>query len=157
MRLRKQIGDVWPVMPGSEQPPKNWPGWPKDKKFALVLTHDVESKEGLRKCRLLMQLEQNLGFRSSFNFIPEGSYRVPAELREELTANGFEVGIHDLKHDGRSVYLASQVQPTRRENQPAMRASGARRDSDRDSCCAISTGCTISTCNMMHPPSTRTL
>ena len=47
-----------------------------------------------------MQLERELGFCSSFNFIPEGSYRVPAELREELTASGFEVGIHDLKHDG---------------------------------------------------------
>jgi len=101
MRLRKQIGDVWPVMSGSEHPPENWTGWPEDKKFALVLTHDVESKEGLSKCRALMQLEQDLGFRSSFNFIPEGSYRVPSELREELTASGFEVGIHDLKHDGR--------------------------------------------------------
>ena len=47
-----------------------------------------------------MQLELDLGFRSSFNFIPEGSYPVPAQLREELTARGFEVGIHDLKHDG---------------------------------------------------------
>ena len=41
------------------------------------------------------------GVRSSFNFIPEGGYEVPGELREELTANGFEVGIHDLRHDGR--------------------------------------------------------
>jgi glycosyltransferase involved in cell wall biosynthesis len=49
----------------------------------------------------LMQLELELGFRSSFNFVPEGSYRVPAKLREELVAKGFEVGIHDLKHDGR--------------------------------------------------------
>jgi hypothetical protein len=48
-----------------------------------------------------MQLELELGFRSSFNFIPEGDYQVPCELREELTQNGFEVGIHDLKHDGR--------------------------------------------------------
>jgi Glycosyltransferase len=48
-----------------------------------------------------MQLELDLGFRSSFNFVPEGDYRVPVELREELTARGFEVGIHDLKHDGR--------------------------------------------------------
>jgi len=87
-------------MPGSERPPENWPGWPEGKKFAVVLTHDVESKAGLRKCRSLMQLELDLGFRSSFNFIPEGSYRVPANLREELTASGFEVGIHDLKHDG---------------------------------------------------------
>ena len=100
MRLRKQIGDVWPIMPGSERVPENWPGWPGNKKFAFVLTHDVESKAGLGRCRSLMELERALGFRSSFNFIPEGSYRVPGELRQELTANGFEVGIHDLKHDG---------------------------------------------------------
>src|SRR6266404_5457019 len=100
MRLRRRIGDVWPIMPGSEIPPENWPGWPEGKKFAFVLTHDVESKAGLGKCRSLMQLELDLGFRSSFNFVPEGSYRVSAGLREELTAHGFEVGIHDLKHDG---------------------------------------------------------
>jgi glycosyltransferase involved in cell wall biosynthesis len=100
MRLRRRIGNVWPIMPGSESPPESWPGWPGGKKFAFVLTHDVESKAGLRKCRSLMQLEMDLGFRSSFNFIPEGDYRVPAELREELTDSGFEVGIHDLKHDG---------------------------------------------------------
>jgi glycosyltransferase involved in cell wall biosynthesis len=100
MRLRKRSGDVWPIMPGSERPPENWPGWPGGKKFALVLTHDVESKAGLGKCRSLMHLEMELGFRSSFNFVPEGDYRVPAALREELTTQGFEVGIHDLKHDG---------------------------------------------------------
>ena len=42
-----------------------------------------------------------LGFRSSFNFIPRGSYEVPAGLRAELEQNAFEVGVHDLKHDGR--------------------------------------------------------
>jgi glycosyltransferase involved in cell wall biosynthesis len=99
-RLRRRIGDVWPIMPGSERPPANWPGWPDGRKFALVLTHDVESGAGLANCRSLARLETELGFRSSFNFIPEGSYRVPPELRKELTAMGFEVGIHDLKHDG---------------------------------------------------------
>lgn len=88
-------------MPGSERPPENWPGWPGGKKVAVVLTHDVEGQAGLDKCRDLMRLELELGFRSSFNFIPEGDYEVPRELREELTQNGFEVGIHDLKHDGR--------------------------------------------------------
>ena len=100
LRLRKRVADVWPIMPGSERPPENWPGWPAGKKFAFVLTHDVESKAGLGKCRSLMQLELELGFRASFNFIPEGRYRVPAELRNEITARGFEVGIHDLKHNG---------------------------------------------------------
>src|SRR5437899_5397961 len=100
-RLRDRVGSVWPIAPGSERQPDGWVGWPEGKKFALVLTHDVESATGLRKCRELMQLELELGFRSSFNFIPEGDYSVPRELREELTQNGFEVGIHDLKHDGR--------------------------------------------------------
>jgi hypothetical protein len=158
MRLRKQIGDVWPIMPGSERAPENWPGWPENKQFAFVLTHDVESKAGLARCRSLMELEHDLGFRSSFNFIPEGSYRVPAELRQELTANGFEVGIHDLKHDGH--LFSSRRKFTRRslgaprESTPTP-ASGERRDSDRDLCYVISIGCTISTCNTMHPPSIR--
>jgi len=88
-------------MPGSERVPDGWPGWPDGKKFAFVLTHDVERQVGLDKCRALLRLEQELGFRSSFNFVPEGSYKVPAQLREELVRNGFEVGVHDLKHDGR--------------------------------------------------------
>ena len=100
-RLRETVADIWPVMPGSERPPQDWPGWPGGKRFALVLTHDVEGAAGLARCRELMELEMGLGVRSSFNFIPEGAYRVPADLREELTANGFEVGIHDLRHDGR--------------------------------------------------------
>jgi hypothetical protein len=100
-RLRKSVANIWPIIPGSERLPEGWPGWPEGKKFALVLTHDVESGVGLRKCRELMRLELELGFRSSFNFVPEGDYRVPRELREELVQNGFEVGIHDLKHDGR--------------------------------------------------------
>jgi hypothetical protein len=101
LRLRERVRDIWPIMPGSERVPDGWPGWPDAKKFALVLTHDVERQVGLDKCRALLRLEQELGFRSSFNFVPEGSYTVPVQLREELVRNGFEVGVHDLKHDGR--------------------------------------------------------
>jgi len=100
-RMRDRVKGVWPIMPGSERMPDGWPGWPDGKRFAVVLTHDVEGQAGLDKCRDLMQLELELGFRSSFNFIPEGGYAVPADLREELARNGFEVGVHDLKHDGR--------------------------------------------------------
>jgi hypothetical protein len=101
VRKREQVRDVWPIMPASKCGPEHWRGWPNGKQFALVLTHDVEGKEGLDKCRELMRLEQERGFRSSFNFIPEGNYKVSSELRDELVNNGFEVGIHDLKHDGR--------------------------------------------------------
>ena len=101
LRLEARVQDVWPIMPGSEQTPPGWLGWPDDKKFALVLTHDVEGPVGLRRCRRLAKLESELGFRSCFNFIPAGQYVVPPELREELTSNSFEIGVHDLHHDGR--------------------------------------------------------
>ncbi len=100
-RLRDQGLSTWPIMPGSERPPANWAGWPGGAKFALVLTHDVEGPRGLENCRRLAQLEREQGLRSSFNFIPEGQYRVSAKVREELVRDGFEIGIHDLEHDGR--------------------------------------------------------
>jgi glycosyltransferase involved in cell wall biosynthesis len=100
-RKRKAYQDVWPINEAAGRPPDGWPGWPEGKKFAFVLTHDVEGPAGLAKCQRLMQLEKELGFRSSFNFIPEGDYAVSRELREELAQNGFEVGVHDLHHDGK--------------------------------------------------------
>ena len=39
LRLEARVQDVWPIMPGSEQTPPGWHGWPDGKKFALVLTH----------------------------------------------------------------------------------------------------------------------
>lgn len=93
--------DVWPISESAGQKPSGWSGWPEGKKFAVVLTHDVEGLKGLARCRQLMQLEKQAGFRSSFNFIPEGDYRVTRELREELEEHGFEVGVHDLHHDGK--------------------------------------------------------
>ncbi len=91
---------VWPIDERSNQHPNGWSEWPERKQFALVLMHDVETEGGQRRCRQLMQLEQSKGFRSSFNFVPE-RYIVSAELRQELVENGFEVGVHGLKHDGK--------------------------------------------------------
>jgi glycosyltransferase involved in cell wall biosynthesis len=93
--------DVWPINEIAGRQPAGWPGWPGGKKFAVVLTHDVEGAGGRDKCRQLMELEQESGFRSSFNFIPEGGYTVSSDLRGELQRNGFEVGVHDLRHDGK--------------------------------------------------------
>jgi glycosyltransferase involved in cell wall biosynthesis len=48
-----------------------------------------------------MDLEVKHGFRSSFNFVPEGEYAVSPELRTKLTREGFEIGAHGLEHDGK--------------------------------------------------------
>ena len=100
-RKRANRKAVWPINEAAICPPADWPGWPNGQQAAFVLTPDVEGPRGLARCRRLMALEQELGFKSSFNFIPAGPYQVPAELRNEITRNGFEVGVHDLAHDGR--------------------------------------------------------
>jgi glycosyltransferase involved in cell wall biosynthesis len=100
-RLRAQRASEWPILESAGAPPENWGGWPDGKRFAFTLTHDVEGSSGLAKVKRLAALEKELGFRSAFHFIPEGEYRVSAELRQELCAGGFEVGVHDLHHDGK--------------------------------------------------------
>ena len=104
LRKLDRVKATWPILPGSERPPEGWAGWPNGKQFAFVLSHDVENPTGLGRCRQLMELEMKLGFRSSFNFIPEGKYRVSSGLIQELQENEFEVGVHDLHHDGK-LYL----------------------------------------------------
>ncbi|MHC1696761.1 MAG: hypothetical protein AB9919_01590 [Geobacteraceae bacterium] len=92
--------NVWPIDRSAAKPPANWRGWPDNKRFALVLTHDVDTAQGQEKCRQLQGLEMKLGFRSSFNFVPR-RYEVSAKLRRCLADAGFEVGVHGLYHDGK--------------------------------------------------------
>ena len=98
---RVTFSNIWPIDERAGALPPNWPGWPEGKRFSLVLTHDVEGQKGLDRIGQLKDLELKYGFRSSFNFVPEGEYRVPDTLRRSLDEAGFEVGVHGLEHDGR--------------------------------------------------------
>ncbi len=114
---RKKSEDIWPIDERAGRKPEGWPGWPGGKKFALVITHDVDTAKGQIKCRPVIELENKMGFRSSFNFVPE-RYKVSPDLREELVHNGFEVGVHGLRHDGdlyksREIFLEHAVQINR--------------------------------------------
>lgn len=97
---RRATTGVWPINPAAAKPPRDWHGWPEKKKFALVLQHDVDSLKGLTRSVKLMEIERQLGFRSSFNFVPE-DYPTPSRVIQALSEAGFEVGVHGLKHDGK--------------------------------------------------------
>jgi hypothetical protein len=99
-RKLQRSSNIWPIKESAAQRPEWWRGWPDSKSFAFVLTHDVEGRKGMERCQALAEVEMKLGFRSSFNFVPEGKYDTPSSLRSFLADNGFEVGIHDLHHDG---------------------------------------------------------
>lgn len=100
-RRRRMFGSVWPIDPRAARAPSGWPGWPNGKRFAFVLTHDVEDRKGLSRVPRLKALEEKYGFRSCFNFVPMGEYRVSGAVRSMLVEAGFEVGVHGLEHDGK--------------------------------------------------------
>jgi hypothetical protein len=74
--------------------------WPNHHHYSFVLTHDIETAAGQEVVEQVADLEENFGYRSSFNFVPE-KYRVDDQLMVRLCQRGFEVGVHGLKHDGR--------------------------------------------------------
>lgn len=96
---RKQFTATWPIDPATAAAPPGWQGWPGGNSFALVLSHDVDTQTGHDRVLDLLRLEKRLGFKSAFNFVPE-RYRVSTALIEQVRAEGFEVNVHGLKHDG---------------------------------------------------------
>ena len=76
--------------------------WPFGARYALVLTHDVETAGGQLFVPAVADLEERLGFRSSFNFVAE-RYPLDRGLIDDLAARGFEVGVHGRRHDGREL------------------------------------------------------
>ena len=74
--------------------------WPDGAKAAFILTHDVETAAGVRFCSRLMDLDNEFGFRSAFQIVPEKRYEVTDSFLQEFRTRNFEVNVHDLNHDG---------------------------------------------------------
>lgn len=92
------VKKVWPIDETAGKLPEGWQGWPGGKKFALVLTHDVESGKDLEKCQIVAEIEESRRLISSFNFVAE-DYIVPTKLTNYLIDHGFEIGLHGLNHN----------------------------------------------------------
>lgn len=76
--------------------------WPNGRSWALVLTHDVETVAGYRCMELLRGIERERGYKSSWNFVPL-RYHTGDDVVRALKAEGCEVGMHGLRHDGRDL------------------------------------------------------
>ena len=90
----------WPVNEAAGNAPPGWPGWPGGKRFAIVLTHDVEREAAVARCKYLADAEEIRGLRSAFGFVPL-RYTTQQALRQSLRDRGFEIMVHDLRHNGK--------------------------------------------------------
>ena len=105
---KRRYRDMWPIDPSTSKPPEGWTGWPEGKRFALSLSHDVESAKGYGRVLDLARIEQGLGFRSTFNFVPEAYGTISPEIMRTLKEMGFGIGVHGLKHDGK-LFLSRRI------------------------------------------------
>jgi len=95
--------------------------WPDGHEWCLVLTHDVETAQGVQDIELLRRAERAGGYRSSWNFVPE-RYVTPVATLERLREEGCEIGVHGLRHDGRDLASPRAL----RSRLPGMRAAAER-------------------------------
>jgi hypothetical protein len=74
--------------------------WPDGSQACAVMTHDVETAAGLAFAEELMNINDRHGIKSSFQLIPAARYVVTEATVEKIRNRGFDVNVHDLKHDG---------------------------------------------------------
>ncbi len=92
MRLKLQTS-------GQRQIPFIW-FWPDGKQACAVMTHDVETAAGLEFAEELMNINDRHDIKSSFQLIPGARYSVTEDTVQKIRNRGFDVNVHDWKHDG---------------------------------------------------------
>jgi hypothetical protein len=73
--------------------------WPDAHRFAVTVTHDVESAAGVANIEAVLEVERRYGVISCWNFVAEW-YPIPPGTFELVRDGGGEVGLHGVKHDG---------------------------------------------------------
>ena len=85
---------------GVEKVPFVW-FWPDGASSCLMMTHDVETEVGRNHCADLMDVDDSLGIKASFQIVPQNRYAVTQDFLESIRNRGFGIAIQDLNHDGR--------------------------------------------------------
>jgi len=74
----------------------------------VVLTHDIDTKYGFIWIRRIGQIEENHGFRSSWNVVPK-SYPIDKAMLHDIKARGHEIGLHGIWHNNKEAFLSRET------------------------------------------------
>jgi hypothetical protein len=91
-------GLILTIVPGNTFPMISF--WPRGYDFCLVLSHDVETQMGFENIDKIVAVERRCGVRSVWNIVAE-RYPVDEKVLQSLRADGYEIGVHGLRHDGK--------------------------------------------------------
>lgn len=93
--------------PGWQDPAAARPAWPGDKRYCVVLTHDVDTGDGCRLAPNVLAREAALGFRSSWNVVGSLFERNRGHVNA-LFREGGEIGLHGADHRLKTPFQAPE-------------------------------------------------
>jgi len=97
------------------------PFWPKNKRYALVLTHDIDTEQGLQNVPRFVEIEEEFGLHSCW-YVVGKHYRLDFSLLDGLLKRGFEIGLHGYNHDNKLPFLAgTEIEAKLKECLPLIR------------------------------------
>jgi peptidoglycan/xylan/chitin deacetylase (PgdA/CDA1 family) len=74
---------------------------------AVIITHDVEEKEGFDFIPELIAMDRKYGFTASYNIVPY-KYKIDNGIINLINQSGCEIGIHGYNHDGK-LYFSEKI------------------------------------------------
>lgn len=84
-------------------------------KTPLLITHDLDSAEGLRNLvEKFLPLERRFGVRSTNYIVPCG-WKIDYALLDEVKAQGHEIGIHGFDHSNKTPFASPEERKKRLE------------------------------------------
>jgi peptidoglycan/xylan/chitin deacetylase (PgdA/CDA1 family) len=89
--------------------------WQKD--FGVIMTHDVDTRVGYEYgLPKFVDMERAEDMVSTFNIVAESfEYNISQDLIKSLVKEGFDFGMHGLRHDGKFAFLSVSEQKDRIE------------------------------------------
>ncbi len=100
--LRFIVANAIEKISGKRLPRKTWKG----KKSCCIVTHDVDTKQGLAQARAIKKLEERYDIESAW-YVPTKHYSLDSGTIKNLANHG-EVGVHGAQHSGNLVSLPNK-------------------------------------------------
>jgi len=78
--------------------------WPKNVKYVITITHDVDTRYGFQEgADLLRRVERKYKVKTAWN-IPVRHYQIETKAVKALAWEDCEIGLHGYRHDGRLIF-----------------------------------------------------
>jgi len=73
----------------------------------VVLTHDIDTGDGLTRSLEIAEFEEEYGLRSLWNIVPK-SYKLNQNVLHMLLERGHEIGLHGIWHTNQEAFLRKE-------------------------------------------------